>query len=242
MRLTALAAEIETYRATVQVFSTCTIAPDRDGYLLRSTLEPAPPAGWKFTVSEIVHHLRAALDNAAWHLANLSGPPADPQAIAFPIIDDEHRWARAASTRLAGVAPEAIDLIRTAQPFADTSPSAYSWLGLLQHLSNLDKHNELLRVNLFTPDARHRVEIEYRDNIPAEPEQVSHMVFCEDGAITYVRTGGHVLRVRGNVEGRMEFILLAPDGHPLKLVNGLAKLTASVRAIIAELSRTPVTT
>jgi len=73
----------------------------------------------------------------------------------------------------------------------------------------------------------------------AEPEQVAQVVFLEDGAITYIRTGRYILTVRGNVEIRLEFILVGPDGQPLKLINGLVKLTASVRAIIDELNQLP---
>jgi hypothetical protein len=232
-----LATEIQTYLGSVRVETECAIAPSRDGYLLRSILLPPPPAAWKFTASDIVHHLRSALDNAAWHLVNLGGSPLKPLEIAFPVVDREEKWERAAQRNLAGAPRAAIDLIRTVQPFADSTDLKYSWLGLLRHLSNQDKHAELLRVNLFSPDARHRVEIEYRDELPAPPERIDQMVFGEDGVMTYVRTGGHVLNVQGNVEGRVEFILLGPDGHPFKLINGLAKLTASVRAMVHELSK-----
>jgi hypothetical protein len=235
-KLTALAAEIETYIASVEIESECTITPDRDGYLVHSFLRPPPPATWKLVVSEVIHHQRSALDNAAWHLANMAGPPSDPRAIAFPVVHQEEKWNSAARRNLAGVPQVAVDLIRSVQPFVDSTDSKASWLALLQHFSNQDKHAELLRVNLFSFGTSHKADIKYRDQ-PTAPERIERLYYGEDGVAAFVRTGGHILSVQGSVEGKVDLVLVGPEGDPFKLINCLANLSISVRAMVDELSR-----
>jgi hypothetical protein len=235
-KLALLAGELEGYISSVQIESECTISPGRDGYYLKSFLRPLPPATWKFTASEVVHHLRSALDNAAWHLANLAGPPLKPRDIAFPVVDLEANWEGAAGQKLAGVPRPAIDLIKTVQPFADSTVPKYGWLTLLRHLSNQDKHAELLRINTFSPGARQKVDIEYQGEPPTLPERVENMYFGEDGVASFVRTGGHVLQIHGSVNLTVDFVLLGPDGHPLKLIDGLAESTTRLRAMVDQLS------
>jgi hypothetical protein len=104
------------------------------------------------------------------------------------------------------------------------------------HFSNQDKHAELLRVNLFSFGTSHEADIKYRDQ-PTAPERIERLYYGEDGVAAFARTGGHVLSVQESVEGKVDLVLVCPEGDPFKLIKCLANLSISVQAIVDELSR-----
>jgi hypothetical protein len=233
-QLRALASEVEAYLKSVKSETVCTISDDRRGYKVESLLDQPIPASWNFTVSEIIHHLRSALDNTVWYLACLDQQPSNPRDISFPVVFQEEKWERAVQTKLAGIPLMAISPIRSVQPFKDFTERKSSWLRLLQHLSNQDKHSELLQANVFISAMQHQANIDYREQ-PTEPESIESMHLSSDRIAAFIKTGGYILNVRGSFEAEVHLVLIGPDGSPYNLITCLAKLTASVGEMIEAL-------
>lgn len=121
-----------------------------------------PPEDWPVTISEVLFHLRSALDHIAYQLAVAhSGNPL-PEAVAnaseFPIFRDPGKYdgPNGARRKLAGVAPSLWPTFRRLQPFPDQvrsiAPTLLDevpmFLGLLHDLHRLEKHR-------FTPTVMH---------------------------------------------------------------------------------------
>lgn len=99
--------------------------------------------------SEVIHHLRTALDYLAYHAVWRDSGIRLEQS-QFPIDTDEEAWNKNASRRLKGIAPERLEWMREVQPFKEKN-----WAYKLRQLSNTDKH--ALRVDVLpaifaTPD------------------------------------------------------------------------------------------
>lgn len=98
----------------------------------------------KLLTSEIVQHLRAALDYLAYNLVWLdSGPPdrGRERSIHFPVVRNEARWKAEANGRLPGVTREHLAILREYQPFA-----ACTWTARLANLAMIDRHRFVLDV------------------------------------------------------------------------------------------------
>lgn len=103
-----------------------------------------PPPIWGVRIGEIIHNLRSALDHVVWELVVLKtgGPPKTKQN-QFPVFETEPGFNdRGVGKFLADVGAEAIDLIRSEQPFR-TGENALSPLWHLKELSDVDKHRTL---------------------------------------------------------------------------------------------------
>lgn len=108
-------------------------------------------------VSEVAHHIRAALDSLVYDLAvegrKASGQTyADPTGTQFPIESDPKTFEGRVTGRigkqrcarhLAWVQPEWVNYIRSVQPF-----KGCLWTALLQQVSNQDKHRFLSEFSL----------------------------------------------------------------------------------------------
>ena len=115
-------------------------------YLMRLRIEREIPLELSLIVGDIVQNLRTALDHLVWELVRANGQKPTREN-AFPIFDrpppgeDEHpeqqRWNR----NLAGLHPDAVQLIERCQPYH--GPSLRT-LAALRRLSNEDKHRVLV--------------------------------------------------------------------------------------------------
>lgn len=98
----------------------------------------------KLLTSEIVQHVRAALDYLAYNLVWLDASPPDrgrERSIHFPVVRNETRWKAEANGRLPGVTREHLAIIREYQPFAGCS-----WTATLAELAMIDRHRFVLDV------------------------------------------------------------------------------------------------
>lgn len=98
----------------------------------------------KLLTSEIVQHLRAALDYLAYNLVCLDTGPPDrrrERSIHFPVVRDETRWEAEANGRLPGVTREHLAIIREYQPCAGCN-----WTATLADLAMIDRHRFVLDV------------------------------------------------------------------------------------------------
>jgi hypothetical protein len=131
---------------------------DADPYLPRVNFKPhtheltvsvevqrAPDPMWGVRIGEIVHNFRSALDHVVWELVILSTrhAPARGSKNQFPIFETAAGFdGRGVSQFLRNVRPDAVDLIRSEQPFA-TGEGERSPLWHLKELSDIDKHRTL---------------------------------------------------------------------------------------------------
>jgi hypothetical protein len=91
--------------------------------------------------SEVIQHLRIALDYLAYQLAWLDSG-LQQQRTQFPIVDQSAQWSSRCRQDLPGVHRAHLDLIRQYQPFAGCS-----WTRELRDLSNTDKHRFVVDVS-----------------------------------------------------------------------------------------------
>jgi hypothetical protein len=128
----------------------------QDEYSLRVEAGPQTfPVDWSLTISEVAHHLRAALDGMTWQLALLCSPsPYD--RTAFPIylrggrryLDGKnHRrafWHTSNAPRVLQTVPKRLwTQIELFQPYKRGNGNRHSPLHRLEELSNSDKHRLL---------------------------------------------------------------------------------------------------
>lgn len=84
--------------------------------------------------SEALHHVRSALDYIAYQLVLADTGEAKEQT-QFPIKGTPPQFRREATRRVAGISPEHLALIESVQPY-----NGVAWTGILNELSNRDKH------------------------------------------------------------------------------------------------------
>ena len=99
----------------------------------------------KLLTSEIVQHLRVALDYLAYNLVWLDAGPPDrgrERSLHFPVVRNEARWKAEAKGRLPGVTPEHLAIIREYQPFAGCI-----WTATLADLAMIDRHRFVLDIH-----------------------------------------------------------------------------------------------
>ena len=109
------------------------------------------PEDWNLQVGDIVHNIRASLDNATYALAvKHSGvlSHGDMVKIQFPICDTEagfrHPQKGQRARRLYKLSSDAQAAIELFQPYTRPDKSRTSILAVLRDLSNIDKHRHIL--------------------------------------------------------------------------------------------------
>jgi hypothetical protein len=119
---------------------------------------------WSVLATEIVHHLRSALDQLAWALSIQHSGPAPTvltpawRGVEFPIYTrrelfysgDGSLHKKHAGRDLHFVDPRSVSLFDGLQPFHTSRPERHS-LAVLQELWNLDKHRGLPLVAMMSP-------------------------------------------------------------------------------------------
>jgi len=125
--------------------------------------EPPDPC-WPLIIGDAIHNLRSALDHVAFDLAIAHQQATKPEqpisaerarSSEFPVIpyinertgatgDAEHRFDSAAGSKLAGIHPDAIAVIKAAQPYHRGPQSETHELWLIHDLDRVDKHRELI--------------------------------------------------------------------------------------------------
>lgn len=108
-------------------------------------------------LGDAVHNLRSSLDHLVCQLAiaHTKNNVRKMGAIQFPICDTEDFWKQQKARRLQEVAPDDCTKIQRFQPFMgkDLERSigkAFHPLVMLRYLSNLDKHQRIIKVAIPT--------------------------------------------------------------------------------------------
>jgi len=123
--------------------------PEADVHVFRLDTE-LPPKRFSVETGNIVHQLRATLDNLVWQLAilNRRKPRGGPRGNCFPILSHmnaDETFGEKTSDSLRGVEPTHGAAIQRLQPYERPSgiAPAENPIKLLSGLSNRDKHQEL---------------------------------------------------------------------------------------------------
>ena len=112
-------------------------------------IKKPPDPMWGVKIGEIIHNLRSALDYSIWELYilnNLRAPVAKQNQ--FPVFETEAGFnKRGMGKFLDGIAPRAVALIKSEQPFPEcdggTGEGIKSPLWHLKELSDADKHRTI---------------------------------------------------------------------------------------------------
>ena len=107
--------------------------------LYRATQTRPVPPDLSLEVADIIHNLRASLDNIIWAVAAGYGTP--PENLDFPVFVDSTRFAARAlpTLRRSRLPQDAIAVIERLQPYHVPHPEEHS-LRLLNRRWNHDKH------------------------------------------------------------------------------------------------------
>jgi hypothetical protein len=113
--------------------------PDTGWHTIYVVAEPVPPI-IGVLVGEAAHQLRSVLDNLAWQLANVNGPPPFPDKVMFPIMSRQPKvFARANAVN--GMRSQHKTILEDFQPYKTRkSPSDFELLERLAWIDNTDKH------------------------------------------------------------------------------------------------------
>lgn len=94
------------------------------------------PFRWRILATEIIEHLRAALDHATWVTGHLSSGNPDIQQVAFPFAGVSDKLDDSIRRRSKNLPPEIIALLRTFHPYQGGNEA----LSMLNDLCNQCKH------------------------------------------------------------------------------------------------------
>lgn len=226
---------------------------DREPYVLASERNPQ---GWHiFTVSDIrepppkqlglifgdiLHSLRAALDNLAWQLVlfNDCQPRSGPRGTAFPIC---FSWQRFQDSlyRLCGAAIDHIAFIEALQPYEGRNEPIHEALRIVHRYSNIDKH-QTIHPTLAVPtgDVEPDIEVESLEGPILRGIEFERII--NEGEP--VDAGAEVGRVRiqaidppkTKVKMKSHFVLEIAFGEarPVLLADALPEIGAEIGALI----------
>ncbi|GAT08070.1 uncharacterized protein RMCN_1203 [Mycolicibacterium novocastrense] len=108
------------------------------------TTEPAK--NLSLMAGQIINNVRSALEYVAFQVYLVAGGEPDGKLadkVAFPIINTAGPWNSVVKKKVPGVWPEAADLMKAAQPFAQAGDDA-KVLPTLRGLGGTDKHRNLV--------------------------------------------------------------------------------------------------
>jgi hypothetical protein len=144
-QIDALKPDIKAFIATDPYLPRVNFNPQTHELRVSVEVQCAPDPMWGVRIGEIVHNFRSALDHLVWELVILSTrhAPARGSKNQFPIFETAAGFdGRGVSQFLRNVRTDAVDLIRSEQPFA-TGEGERSPLWHLKELSDIDKHRTL---------------------------------------------------------------------------------------------------
>jgi hypothetical protein len=137
--LETLAREVDEYLSTVRLNMYLKTAAERPHpWLVVHANDYIPPIRLSVIAGDCIHNMRSALDNLVCGLVLTQDCACDCKSSKFPFTDNEADWNVNSAKRLPGVPSEAVEILRTVQPWYD--PVSALPLVMLNKLSNMDKH------------------------------------------------------------------------------------------------------
>jgi hypothetical protein len=116
--------------------------------------ERIPPdrVGWALMVCDAFASLRCSLDHLAWAIIEHCGirprlTVKQQRQIAFPIVDDPDEFPGVFAYKMRYVDEPMRAVIERVQPYKRTNPDIPSFMSLLAHIDNVNKHKLLIPVS-----------------------------------------------------------------------------------------------
>lgn len=192
----------------------------RREYSLWFHVKERPPIELSLILSECVHHLRSALDNAVCAIA-MRQLGCD-RLTAMPVCYKSEQWEwDKTKKRVRGLKGPVINVIRDLQPFneVDLFMAQHHRLYLLDQLWNADKHHALV----FTLGTSKKLHLGF--GRPVDFNFVSMKGFAKDGPILRITPRGWEARRASDLRYpyKLDFRVGFGDGGPY--ANGLVVAT-----------------
>ena len=225
--------------------------PEAEPYAVLLRVRAPVPIALSVIVGDFLHHLRSALDQAAWLLACRSTPAAElwaskvARSISWPFVDDPTKL----ETHGLGcrVADDARAVLDRAQPYQETPRTRT--LGRLNDLWNIDKHRVVhggwSQIDLsdvrFVPRAIHLGEFPSREEFVWPGDRAAE----DRTPIAYIYfeppPGGMPPTAEVDVKGdpKAQIVFGARGGGIGYTINGLAQLADHVAATLSEVAALP---
>jgi hypothetical protein len=142
---------LERYRLSVEPND------DRTEHIERIYMDWRIPDWWSVAVGEVMHNLRAALDNLVWQLVIGNGHKPGQQH-EFPIASDEGWYEKRAPGKLRHVPAAAKRVIDQVQPYRRPAKELRVHpLWIVHNLNRIDKHHLLHVIAAYTHEAKFEV-------------------------------------------------------------------------------------
>jgi hypothetical protein len=231
-----LADLITEWRATDPIGMKTKISEDRLNFEARWQVSPASFEHWALIFADGIHHLRAALDNCLYAIAQQSGATVKQlTAVQFPIVSDGAKWS--SERRRIEMLPDGVrDVIESLQPFQEPDPmGSVNGLVVLSSLNNSDKHHIILTSLIQPKEIEHQFQVAFEDGRSVDgPPPVEYFNDVVDGALA-VRVDGTPDRIAG-VSGGGNFsaqVMVKDDaGRQWGMTSTLAELAVYVPAVV----------
>lgn len=144
-RLVELGEQIDAFKARHPQDVTMYIDAEHRRQVICVRIYETIPPMWGVITGEFVHNLRSALDHLVYALPLVEGGkrPAKPDLPVFETEDPKRSSEDRIRDRVGDVVPEAIRIIKAAQPFNRPDDPKSHPLAILHDLWNWDKHNAI---------------------------------------------------------------------------------------------------
>jgi hypothetical protein len=123
---------------------------------LRALVDKQLPAEASVVIGDVLHNLRASLDNLACLSLVKNGRTPD-FTTQFPVADDSKGLENAIRRKLAGASPRFVGFVRTMKPYRVGGDNV---IFQLSRLNNIDKHRSIITTTTLHELTNVRVECE----------------------------------------------------------------------------------
>jgi hypothetical protein len=155
----------------------------------RLTISDLPPSELGSMAGDVIHNLRACLDNLIWEITPTA---ARSRRTAFPIRSTEAGFASAVTENLSGLPAAVVDAARNVQPFVPErlgglANNGGELLKLLDDFWNDDKHRVptvALATLSVVPPSTFRGTLASMSRLPGAKREVQFRLQREDQSVT----------------------------------------------------------
>lgn len=129
--------------------------------IVRVRVQQNPPLALGGIIGDVIHNLRAALDQITWNLVLANGHTPNTST-QFPVGKDQSDFGKAVKSRLKGVSSDALNLVKDLRVY----PTGDEKLWTLHRLDIADKHRTLIPVGASHEAVNVMTTFAGFDNVP----------------------------------------------------------------------------
>ena len=160
---------VDAWRALDPATLAAAIREDRLSWSLLLLCDPEPSfPRWGFMFGDVIHHVRATLDNVLSAIARAEGAPASGlKTVQFPITLTEAEWAKR-RWRVKCLPERVQKVVEAVQPkhrIALGEDPRHDALARLAVLANGDKHRLAITTSSTATQMRHEIKVEFEEDV-----------------------------------------------------------------------------